>query len=124
MKYLAVIFCLISNIASANPGRFGGFTYNMDDKGRVKYDEKTTELTNNFNDNFAKGTGEEPQKPYYLTKNNKKSVEKDKYNLVPTYSMKEIHSSKHTTKGKISDNTETDNIEESTDNNEDNMDEE
>ena len=115
MKYLVLIFCLISNIVYANPGRFGGFTYNLDNKGRVKYDEKTTELTTNFNNDFAKGLGEAPKKPYYLTDNNKKTIIKDKYKLVPTYSLKEIHNSKHTEKGKI-DNDQTDDIENSNEN--------
>ena len=119
MKYFFIIFCLIANIAFASPERFGGFTYNLDDKGRVKYDKKTTTLTKNFNKNFAKGINKKLKKPYYLKESNKKTVEKDKYDLVPTYSLKQIHNSKHTEKGKI-ENTESENNKDSDENNDSN----
>lgn len=126
MKYFILIFYLITTQTFGAPGRFGGFTYNLDDKGRVKHDEKTVELTENFNKDFATGINEEPQKPFYLTENNKNTVEKDKYNLVPTYSLKQIHNSTHTEKGKI-ENNKSENNEDSDENNdtaEDNIDEE
>lgn len=127
------VLSFVSQAVFASPARFGGFSYSRDETGRVKLSDETLE----FNQTYPPASQEDPpQTPFYLDEESLPSgttdkytfiyslddvyneMEKDspkygsasssgKYNLIPTYSVKELYENKnHTVQGQMVDDAD------------------
>ena len=81
---IILAFLIFSNEAFASPARFGGFSYNKDEFGRVVLNEASEA----FNEGPAQ-LEEEPDPPYYLDESDLPVQSQDKYKLI--YTMEDVY---------------------------------
>ncbi len=101
-KIITILLIVFNfNTISASPGRFQGYSYSWDEKGRVKITKSTEE----FN---KKKEPSELKKPYYLENPPKNKPNKGKHKMVPTYSEIGIHDKNYFKKAKTQEDNKED----------------